>query len=259
MNDWGWRSSFYIWAMLSVAMVGVTYVYTRKTLKSVESSRKGFDLRGGFSTLLTRGFLLVVAMSTIVEMTFNIIVTYMPTYFTTQLGMSYSLSSTVSGLGPLMGLAGSFLGGFIGMRYGVRRMGILVLALIAVLLTVFPGVSALRTVLVAYGITRLLLSSYMPLMNSMIANNSHARAIFGVCFSPGGVPQLVPAGVILYQEGVTVSRSEGFCGSSEIDPVAGNSHAITKLVAGSSPSGVPQLAPISVVLDQEGIVSSCPE
>ena len=72
-----------------------------------------------------------------------------------------------------MGLAGSFLGGFIGMRYGVRRMGILVLALIAVLLAVFPGVSALRMVLVTYGITRLLLSSYMPLMNSMIADNSN--------------------------------------------------------------------------------------
>jgi FSR family fosmidomycin resistance protein-like MFS transporter len=173
LNDWGWRSSFYVWAVLSVAMVGVTYVYTRKTLKSGESSRNGFDLRGGFGTLLTRGFLLVVAMSTIVEMTFNIIVTFMPAYFTTQLGMSYSLSSTVSGLGPLMGLAGSFLGGFIGMRYGVRRMGILVLALIAALLAVFPGVSALRTVLVAYGVTRLLLSTYMPLMNSMIADNSN--------------------------------------------------------------------------------------
>ena len=175
MNVWGWRSSFYIWAVLSLAMVGVSYVYTRRTLKSDEYSMEGFDLRAGFGTLLTRGFLMVVAISTLVEMTYNILVTYVPAYFTTQLGMSYSLSSTISGLGPLTGLVGSFVGGFIGMRYGVNRMGIAVLALIAALLVAFPGMNALWIVIAAYGITRLLLSAYMPLMNSMIADNSDPR------------------------------------------------------------------------------------
>jgi MFS family permease len=108
-------------------------------------------------------------------MTFNVLVTYIPAYFTTQLGMSYSLSSTISGLGPLTGLVGSFVGGFIGMRFGVTRMGAVVLALIAALLAVFPGTSAFWIVIVAYGLTRLLLSAYMPLMNSMIAENSDPR------------------------------------------------------------------------------------
>ena len=175
MNSWGWRSSFYIWAVLSLAMVGVSHVYTRKTLKSDGFSMEGFDLRAGFGTLLTRGFLMVVAVSALVEMTFNVLVTYVPAYFTTQLGMSYSLSSTISGLGPLTGLVGSFVGGFIGMRYGVTRMGIVVLALIAALLATFPGMSALWIVIAAYGLTRLLLSAYMPLMNSMIADNSDPR------------------------------------------------------------------------------------
>jgi predicted MFS family arabinose efflux permease len=175
MNSWGWRSSFYIWAVLSLAMVGVSYVYTRKTVKGDGFSMEGFDLRAGFGTLLTRGFLMVVATSTLVEMTFNILVTYIPAYFTTQLGMSYSLSSTISGLGPLTGLVGSFVGGFIGMRYGVTRMGIVVLALIAALLVVFPSISDLWIVIAAYGLTRLLLSAYMPLMNSMIADNSDPR------------------------------------------------------------------------------------
>ena len=61
------------------------------------------------------------------------------------------------------------------MRYGVAKMGIVVLALIAALLVVFPGMSAFWIVIVAYGLTRLLLSAYMPLMNSMIADNSDAR------------------------------------------------------------------------------------
>lgn len=175
LNSGGWRASYYVWAVLSVAMVGVTYLYTRRTLKSGESSMEGFDLRAGFSTLLTRGFLMVVAISTLVELTFNILVTYIPAYFTTQLGMSYGLSGTISGLGPLTGLVGSFVGGFIGMRYGVTRMGVVVLALIAALLVVFPGMGALWIVVAAYGLTRLLLSAYMPLMNSMIADNSDPR------------------------------------------------------------------------------------
>jgi predicted MFS family arabinose efflux permease len=136
---------------------------------------EGFDLRAGFGALLTRGFLMVVAVSTLAEMAFNILVTYIPAYFTTQLGMSYGLSSTISGLGPLTGLVGSFVGGFIGMRYGVNRMGIAILALIAALLFVFPGMSAFWIVIAAYGLTRLLLSAYMPLMNSMIADNSDPR------------------------------------------------------------------------------------
>lgn len=175
MNSWGWRASFYVWAILSAAMVGVAYLYTRKTVRSDGFSMEGFDLRAGFGSLLTRGFLMVVAISTLVEMAFNILVTYIPAYFTTQLGMSYSLSSTISGLGPLTGLVGSFVGGFIGMRYGVTRMGVVVLALIAALLVVFPGTSAFWIVIVAYGVTRLLLSAYMPLMNSMIADNSDPR------------------------------------------------------------------------------------
>ena len=61
------------------------------------------------------------------------------------------------------------------MRYGVNRMGIAVLALIAALLVAFPGMNALWIVIAAYGITRLLLSAYMPLMNSMIADNSDPR------------------------------------------------------------------------------------
>jgi len=175
MNTRGWRYSFYVWAILSAAMAGASYLYTRRTLKNGESSMEGLDLRAGFGTLLTRGFLMVVAVSTLAEMVFNILVTYIPAYFTTQLGMSYGLSSTISGLGPLTGLVGSFVGGFIGMRYGVNRMGIAILALIAVLLVVFPGMSVFWIVIAAYGLTRLLLSAYMPLMNSMIADNSDPR------------------------------------------------------------------------------------
>ena len=66
MNSGGWRYSFYLWAILSAAMVGVSYVYTKKTLKIDEYSAKSFDLRAGFDTLLTRGFLMVVVTSTLV-------------------------------------------------------------------------------------------------------------------------------------------------------------------------------------------------
>jgi len=175
MNSMGWRYSYYIWAVLSAVFIGVTYVYTRDNLKSTEAPSKGLNLRSGFASLLTRGFILVVAMSALVEMFFNILVTYVPAYFTIQLGMSYSLSSTIAGLGPLTGLIGSFLGGMLGTRYGDAKSGIVVLGSIAVLLFFFPGFSALWIVVVAYGLTRLFQSSFMPLMNSMIADNSNPQ------------------------------------------------------------------------------------
>jgi FSR family fosmidomycin resistance protein-like MFS transporter len=176
MSGWGWRYSYYIWAVLSAVFIIVTYVYTRNSLGGADESQpKGVNLRSGFASLLTRGFILVVAMSALVEMFFNILVTYVPAYFTIQLGMSYSLSSTIAGLGPLTGLIGSFLGGMLGTRFGDAKSGIAVLGSIAALLFFFPGLSALWIVVIAYGLTRLLQSSFMPLMNSMIADNSNPQ------------------------------------------------------------------------------------
>ena len=91
----------------------------------------------------------------------------------------------------------------------------------------------------------------------IVACYSHGITNFVAGSSPCGVPQLVSAGVILYQQGVVTSRSIEVCESCDVDSVACDSHAITNFVAGSSPCGVPQLVPAGVILYQQNISRSC--
>ena len=173
MSGWGWRYSFYIWMVLTLGMAVVSHLYTRNTLKGKEASSRG--LSGDLKNLLTGDYLMVVAMATLVEAIFNILVTFVPVYFTVELGLSYGMTSIVTGLGPLTGILGSTLGGFTGDKYGRYRTGILVLGSVGVLLVIFPGLKILWLVLVVYGLYRALQAAFMPLMNSMIAAHSSSE------------------------------------------------------------------------------------
>ncbi|MBM3292010.1 MFS transporter [Candidatus Bathyarchaeota archaeon] len=181
LNSQGWRPTFYLWGFLTIIMVVVSWLYT-KNLKGSGASLKEFKLKSGFETILTKDYLMVVAMSTLVESVFNIIVTFLPIYFTDELGMSYSLTSIVSGVAPLAGIIGSFTGGWAGDRFGRYKMGILVLISSTILMIVFPTIRGLYIVLGVYAVYRLLQAAYMPLMNTMIAGHSSPINI-SLCFS----------------------------------------------------------------------------
>ena len=96
-----------------------------------------------------------------------------PAYFTIEIGLSYSLTSIISGLGPVTGILGSIVGGYTGDRFGRYRMGIIVNALLAGFLLVFPSLKTLMIVVVIYALYRFLQASFMPLLNSMIASHSN--------------------------------------------------------------------------------------
>jgi FSR family fosmidomycin resistance protein-like MFS transporter len=170
MTRWGWRYSFYVWAVLTLLMGILSYRYTKQTLKG--SDRKEINFLGGLKDITTNDFLLVVALSTLVEAIFNLLVTYVPAYFTIEIGMSYSLTSIISGLGPLAGIIGSVIGGYSGDRFGKYRMGILVNALMAGFLFIFPSMKTLISVALIYGFYRCLQAAFMPLLNSIIAGHS---------------------------------------------------------------------------------------
>jgi FSR family fosmidomycin resistance protein-like MFS transporter len=166
----GWRYSFWIWAILTGLMGIISWKYTRKHLMGSETS-SAINIYGNLRNILTREFILVVVMSTLVEGIFNVLVTYVPAYFTIDLGLSYSLSSIITGIGPLTGLVGSFLGGLSGDRFGKYRTSIVVLGLLGGLMMIFPNLSILYLVVLIYGLSRLFQASFMPLMNGMLAAN----------------------------------------------------------------------------------------
>jgi len=170
LEGWGWRYSFYIWATLTAVTVVASHRYTSRNLKGAEKGRD-LNLFTGLRNILTLSFILVVAMSTLIEAAFNILVTYVPVYFTKDLGMSYSLTSIITGLGPLTGLAGSFMGGFSGDRFGKYRVGVAVIAVTGLLIFIFPDLNLLWAVVAVYGLSRLFQAAYMPLLNGMLAAN----------------------------------------------------------------------------------------
>jgi FSR family fosmidomycin resistance protein-like MFS transporter len=171
MTRWGWRYSYYVWAVFTLIMAVFSIGYTRKTLSGGE--KRQINLLSGLRDVITKDFLLVVAVSTIIEAIFNVLVTYVPAYFTIEIGLSYSLTSIISGLGPVTGILGSIVGGYTGDRFGRYRMGIIVNALLAGFLFVFPSLKTLMVVVVIYALYRFLQASFMPLLNSMIAAHSN--------------------------------------------------------------------------------------
>ncbi|MFC1802855.1 MFS transporter [Thermoproteota archaeon] len=171
MTRWNWRYSFYIWAVFTFLMGIISYTYTKQTFKGGE--KREINFLGGLRNIIAKDFLIVVALYTLVEAIFNVLVTYVPVYFTIEIGMSYSLTSIISGLGHLTGIIGSIIGGYSGDRFGKYRMGLVSTALLAGFLFVFPSMQTLMAVLVIYGSYRCLQAVFMPLLNSMIASHSN--------------------------------------------------------------------------------------
>ena len=170
MTRWSWRYSFYVWAVFTLIMGVFSIGYTRKILSSGE--KREINLRAGLKDVITKDFLLVVAISTVIEAVFNVLVTYVPAYFTIEIGLSYSLTSIISGLGPITGILGSVVGGYTGDRFGRYRMGIIVNVLLAGFLFIFPSLKTVIIVVVIYALYRFLQASFMPLLNGMIASHS---------------------------------------------------------------------------------------
>jgi len=171
MDRSSWRHSFYVWTVLTILMTIVTYRYTRGTLKGAETKRS-FNVFSGIRNILSKDFLLVVAISTLVEAIFMILVTFVPIYFTIEMGLSYSLTSFISGIMPLTGLAGSFLGGYSGDRFGIYKTGMFTMGFLAVLLALFPRMNTLVLAAAVYGLYRSLQAAFMPIINGMITGNS---------------------------------------------------------------------------------------
>jgi predicted MFS family arabinose efflux permease len=166
-----WRPTFYVWGALSVLMTLMTFFYTRDNLKSADSN-SDFNLLKGLHLLLTRQYILVIGISTVVEALFNILVMYVPAYFTIEMKLSHSVTSFITGIAPITGILGSVIGGFAGDRFGIYRVGIVIMAFLAGLLFIFPSMSTVILAAGVYGLYRFLQASFMPILNGLISGHS---------------------------------------------------------------------------------------
>lgn len=174
MSTSTWKHTFYVWGALTALMTLITFTYTRKNLHAAESARN-FNVLKGIRALLTRPYILVIGISTLVEAIFMILVMFVPAYFTIELGLSYSITSFISGIMPFTGILGSLAGGYAGDRFGIYRVGVVIMALLGGLLFIFPSMNTLILAAGVYGLYRCVQASFMPILNGMISGHSSSE------------------------------------------------------------------------------------
>jgi FSR family fosmidomycin resistance protein-like MFS transporter len=172
---WGWRAGFYIWVPLILLGAVYSFYFMRRTIKPQVIDASQTSLRKVSRTLLNRGFLMVITISTIIEASSMILLTYLTSYLTGVLGLSAALASLIFGVGALLGIAGSLLGGVTGDKFGRYRSIILVAFLMAVSVALIPIFSSLILVAFFFIIWRGLYSASMPLVNSLVVSHSEPQ------------------------------------------------------------------------------------
>ncbi len=172
---WGWRAGFYIWVPIILLGAVYTFIFMRRraTPRGVDVSHS--SLREVSRSILKRGFLIVVALSAILEAASMVLLTYLTSYLTGVMGLSASLASMIFGVGALLGIAGSLLGGFAGDRFGRYKSIILVTVLMTVTVALIPVTGSLLLVSLFYVIWRGLYAASMPLMNSLVVSTSEPQ------------------------------------------------------------------------------------
>jgi predicted MFS family arabinose efflux permease len=155
---------------------------SRIDVKKTHEPRLSGD--GGFRSLLTRDFLLLMLVGAFAEGAFINISTYITTFFIDVRGISPSLSSIIFGLGPLAGIAGAFSGGVTGNKYGTHRGAAVALLVSASVLAMIPQFRGVFFVSALYILFRAMVSASMALLNALVAtaNASNKSLMFSIYF-----------------------------------------------------------------------------
>lgn len=207
MPMWGWRSSFHIWIPPTLLVAAISYLYmSRMDIKQVHEPRISGD--GGFRSLLTRDFLLLMLVGALAEGAFINISTYITTFFIEVRGISPSLSSIIFGLGPLAGIGGAFFGGITGNKYGTHRGAAAALLVSAFVLALIPQFRGAVFITALYILFRAMVSSSMALLNAIVAtaNASNRSLSFGIYFVVASIAgAIVPSATSFLMEARGVS------------------------------------------------------
>jgi FSR family fosmidomycin resistance protein-like MFS transporter len=164
---YGWRIGYYLWAPLLVVAALYSYRYISR-IKPAETS----GTKGSIRDIVTKQFTMVVLGGSLTDATFICISTYITTYYTESRGISPGLAGLIFSVGPLLGILGSVLGGSLGDRIGRRGGFLLVLSGMGVALALIPLTGSVLVSSLFYVVWRGFYSASMPLVNSLIANNT---------------------------------------------------------------------------------------
>jgi MFS family permease len=163
---YGWSIGYYLWTPLLVLAALYSYRYISH-IKQEETKNKGSIL-----DITDKRFALVLLGGALTDATFICISTYITTYYTESRGISPGLAGLIFGVGPLLGMLGSVLGGGLGDWMGRRRGFLLVLIGMSLALALIPLTGSVLVSGIFYVVWRGFYSASMPLVNSLIADNT---------------------------------------------------------------------------------------
>ena len=164
---YGWRIGYYLWVPLLV----VAALYSYRYISHIEHAEKT-TATGSIRSLATRGFILVAISGALTDATFYCITTYITTYYTEVRGISPGLAGVIFGVGPILGILGSVLGGGLGDRVGKRGGFLVVIAGMGGALALIPLTGSVLVSSLFYVVWRGFYSASMPLVNSLVAENT---------------------------------------------------------------------------------------
>ena len=117
-----WRWTYIFWTVPIITWGVIMLKASRFEIKEVE--KKEVRKRGRLTRLslvLSAGFLTYLAVIAIMLVGFIMISTFMTTYLVETRGLPEDTSSLIFGLAPLMGIAGSLHGGYLGEKIGAKK------------------------------------------------------------------------------------------------------------------------------------------
>jgi len=164
---YGWRIGYYLWTPLLTIAAIYSYRYISHVKHEETKNNTGSILK-----IVNRSFALVLIGGALTDATFICISTYITTYYTESRGISPGLAGLIFGVGPLLGILGSVLGGGLGDKIG-RQAGFLLMVIgMGVSLAVIPLTGSVLFSCIFYVVWRGFYSASMPLVNSLIADNT---------------------------------------------------------------------------------------
>jgi predicted MFS family arabinose efflux permease len=118
----GWRTVYLSWALPILLWVGVLFhafpIDDTSAVKQPLSRSRSIQL----TRIFNRNFIVFLTSIGVREIGVTSIVTFLTTYLITVRGVSQSLASLIFGLGPVVGIVASLTGGYMGDRFGAKRI-----------------------------------------------------------------------------------------------------------------------------------------
>jgi len=215
----GWRGVYIFWAFpILVWAIVTSRLPTPGEVLPREVAVDGRALPTRIRALMTAGFMIFLVAVGLKEFGTTGVSTFMTTYLVGVKGLTEAVASLIFGLGPLTGIVGSLLGGYLGERLGAKRaLGLAILGCVIMLPTLILPIQIYLITLFYLIYSTLSQSTYVP-MNTLVTNLTPARSRgFGFSayfFTENLIASIAPtamAGVIsLYGLPYFIQFSTGF-------------------------------------------------